>query len=106
MGEGMPERHIRVVSLWIHPGQEVAFEAFERAASRIMARYGGRIDRAVRVAAGQAGDSPFEVHVVSFPGKEAAESYAADPETVELRRRRDGIIARTEVLEGRAAGPY
>jgi hypothetical protein len=60
----------------------------------------------VRVAADRAGDPPFEVHVVSFPDREAAESYAADPETVEVRRRRDGIIAWTEVLEGRDAGPY
>jgi antibiotic biosynthesis monooxygenase (ABM) superfamily enzyme len=102
----MTERYIRVVSLWIHPGQEAAFEAFERDAARIMARHGGRIDSAVRVAADRAGDAPFEVHVVSFPERGAAESYAADAETVELRRRRDGIIARTDVLEGRAAGPY
>ncbi len=102
----MPDRHIRVVSLWIHPGQEATFEAFEREVARIMARHGGRIDSAVRVAADQAGVSPFEVHVVSFAGREAAESYATDTETLELRRRRDEIIARTEVLEGRDAGAY
>lgn len=97
-------RYIRVVSLWIRPGQEAAFEAFERDAVRIMARHGGRIDAAVRVAGG--GDSPFEVHIVSFPDLAAAESYAADPETVELRPRRAGIITRTEVLAGYPAGPY
>lgn len=36
-------RYVWVVSLWIHPGQEAAFEAFERAAVRIMERHGGRI---------------------------------------------------------------
>lgn len=97
-------RYVRVVSLWIHPGQEAAFEAFEQAAVRIMARHGGRIDSAVRVAG--AGDSPFEVHIVSFPDRATADSYAADPETVELRPRRAGIIARTEVVEGAEAGPY
>lgn len=99
-------RYVRVVSLWIHPGQDGAFEAFEREASRIMARHGGRIDSAVRVAKEGASDRPFEVHVVSFPDRTAADSYAADPETMELRRRRAEIVARTEVLEGRAAGPY
>ena len=101
----MRDRYVRVVSLWIHPGQEAAFDAFERDAARIMGWHGGRIEQAVRVAAGRAGD-PFEVHVVSFPDRAAADSYAADPETVELRTRRAEIISRTEVLEGHPAGPY
>ena len=101
MAEG---RYIRVVSLWIHPGQVAAFEGFERDAARIMARHGGRIDSAIRISG--AGESPFEVHIVSFPNRVAAESYAADAETAELRTRRDEIIARTEILEGREAGPY
>jgi antibiotic biosynthesis monooxygenase (ABM) superfamily enzyme len=98
--------YIRVVSLWIHPGQEAAFEAFEREAARVMAKHGGQIDSAVRIERGGTGDSPFEVHVVSFPDRAAADSYAVDPETVELRARRAQIVARTEVLEGQAAGPY
>ncbi|MFT3725168.1 MAG: hypothetical protein QM773_16475 [Hyphomonadaceae bacterium] len=97
-------RYIRIVSLWIQPGQEAAFEAFERDAVRIMVRHGGRIDSAVRV--GGEGDRPFEVHLVSFPDPAAADSYAADPETQSLRTRRAAIIARTTVLEGREAGPY
>lgn len=104
-------RYVRVVSLWVYPGQEAAFEAFEREAARIMARYGGRIDSAVRTGsagpgAGGAGDSPFEVHIVSFPDLAAADSHAADPETVKLRLRRAQIISRTEVLDGYPAGPY
>lgn len=97
-------RYVRIVSLWIYPGQAAAFEAYERDAARIMASHGGRIDSAVRVAG--AGGSPFEVHVVSFPDRAAAESYAADPEIMALRSRRASIIARTDVIEGREAGPY
>ncbi len=97
-------RYIRIVNLWIHPGQEAAFEAFERDAARIIARHGGRIDSAVRIDG--KGDLPFEVHVVSFPDPAAADSYAADPETLSLRTRRAAIIVRTEFLEGREAGPY
>ena len=100
------DRDARVVSLWVHPGQEAAFEAFERDAARIMARHGGRIDSAVRVAPSGAGDPPFEVHVVSFPDQAAADSYAADPETLKLRAGRDEIIAKTEVLAGYPVGPY
>ena len=99
-------RHIRIVSLWIHPGQDGAFEAFEREAARIMARHGGRIDSAVRIRPGGAGDRPFEVHVVSFPDRRSGQ--------ILRRRSRNGgfaapgraeIIARTVVLEGRDGWP-
>jgi antibiotic biosynthesis monooxygenase (ABM) superfamily enzyme len=99
-------RYVRVVSFWIHPGQEAAFEAFERGAARIMERHGGRIDSAVRVAPGREADAPFEVHIVSFPNRTMAESYAADPETAGLMARRPEIFARTDVIEGTEAGPY
>jgi len=99
-------RYVRIVSLWIHPGQEAAFDAFEREAARIMARNGGRIDSAVRIDTGGAGDRPFEVHVVSFPDRAAAESYATDPETMELAQKRAQIVARSEALDGQVAGPY
>ena len=70
-------RYVRVVSLWLHPGQEAAFEAFEREAARIMAGMaGGSILRSGSRPAGQ-GIAPYEVHVVSFPDRAAADSYAA-----------------------------
>lgn len=99
-------RYVRVVSLWIHPGQEAAFEAFERDAARIMERHGGRIDSAVRVAPGREADAPFEVYIVSFPNRAMAESCAADRETAGLMDRRAEIFARTFVIEGAEAGPY
>lgn len=100
-------RHTLVVSLWIHPGQEAEFEAFEREAAALMARYGGRIEQAIRIDdAGGQGGGPFEVHVVSFPDRAAAESYRADPEVRAKGSQRAAIIARTEVLEGYSAGPY
>lgn len=104
----MPERYIRVVSLWIYPGQEAAFEAFERDASRIMSRHGGRIDAAVRLIERDASEdlSPDEIHIVSFPNRDSADSYAADPETAGLFARRAKIIAKTVIKAGRLAGPY
>lgn len=100
-------RHVRVVSLWIHPGQEAAFEAFEQEAALRMARHGGRIDSAVRVErAGGPADAPYEIHVVSFPDAAAVAAYAGDPETLGLLERRNAIISRTVVVTGREAGPY
>lgn len=99
-------RYVRVVSLWLHPGQESAFEAFERDAARIMSRHDARIDSVVRITPGREADAPFEVHIVSFPDRGMAESCAADREMKGLMARRAAIIARTEVLEGEEAGPY
>jgi len=106
----MAERYVRIVTLWIHKGQEAAFEAFEREAARIMARHKGRIDSAVRLTppegAAPNDATPYEVHVVSFPDKAEAEAYAADPATLALREKRDRIISRTVLMAGREAGPY
>lgn len=100
----MPDRFVRIVSLWVHPGQEPAFEAYERAAAQIMARHGGRIDLAMRPE--NVPDAPFEVHFVSFPDREAASRYAQDPGTLLLRKGRESIISRTDIVEGLEAGPY
>jgi hypothetical protein len=106
----MSERYVRVVTLWIHKGQEAAFEAFEREAARIMARHKGRIDNAVRLTppggAGSNDATPYEIHIVSFPDKSAAEAYAADPATLALQEKRARIISRTVLMAGHEAGPY
>ncbi|HEX5008220.1 MAG TPA: DUF1330 domain-containing protein [Hyphomonadaceae bacterium] len=107
----MTHRYSLVVSLWIHPGQEAAFEEFERAAARRMARHGGRIDAAVRTFPNGKGDDPeeataYEIHIVSFPDKAAYDAYANDPETIAARESRAGIISMAMVVPGREAGPY
>lgn len=96
---------VRIVSLWIHPGQEQAFEAFEREAASIMAVHGGRIERAIRIQGGE-GESPYEVHVVVFPDESAFDSYRQDPKTMQLIARRSSIIAKTRILTGETVGPY
>jgi uncharacterized protein (DUF1330 family) len=107
----MAHRYSLVVSLWIRPGQEEAFEEFEQKAARRLARHGGRIDAAVRTAPNGVATGPdeaaaYEVHIVSFPDKAASDAYADDPETLAARAERARIIALTMVVPGRAAGPY
>ena len=96
---------VRVVSLWIHPGQEKAFEAFEQEAAAIMASHGGRIDRAIRIR-GAGCESPYEVHIVAFPDDSAFESYRSDPRILQLAQRRSGIIAKTIILNGQFVGSH
>jgi uncharacterized protein (DUF1330 family) len=97
-----------VVTLWIHPGRAAEFEAYERKAARVMQRYGGVIQKVVRV--GNANPpidgQPFEVHVLGFPSLEAFHSYRADSELAGLAAERSAAIARTEVLLGEAGPNY
>jgi len=96
---------VRVVSLWIHLGQEAAFAAFEREAAA-MASHGGRIDR-VSIRIREAGsESPYEVHILVFPDDSAFEAYRSDSRILQLAQRRSGIIAKTITLDGQFAGPY
>ena len=95
-----------VVRLWIHRGREAEFEAYERKVSRIMARYGGIIERAIRTAPASdpGSDEPFEVHVLRFPSRERYDAYRDDAERRALSGERAGIIAKTDSLVG-TSGP-
>jgi uncharacterized protein (DUF1330 family) len=92
-----------VVSIWIHDGCEAGFEAYEGKAARIMARYGGAIERAVRVAGGNTPELPLEVHVVTFPNEERLAAYRADAELRALAPERESVIAKTVIVTGVSA---
>jgi uncharacterized protein (DUF1330 family) len=103
----MSNRLILLVSLYIHPGQEVAFREFESAAARIMGRYGGRVERVMRPGrVVPEGAVPHEVHLVSFPDEAALAAYRADVELAGLAALRQAAIARTEILFGVEGEPY
>jgi uncharacterized protein (DUF1330 family) len=94
-----------VASLWIREGDVAAFEAYERKSARIMKRYGGFVERAVRPSGPDAEpDRPFEVHLVRFPSNEMFERYRTDAELKALSSEREAAIAKTLVLTG-AEGP-
>ena len=95
-----------VVRLWIHRGLEAEFEAYERKASRVMARYGGVIERAIRTsrASNDGSEEPFEVHLLSFPTRELYDAYQDDAERRSLSAERGGIIIKTDIFVG-ASGP-
>ena len=100
----MTDRLVLVVSLWLKDDDIAGFEAFEHAAADLMTAHGGRIDSVIRCAADP--DGPFEVHLVSFPSVAAYDAYRADPRAVELRARRERVLARTEVWRGAALPAY
>lgn len=97
-----------VASLWVHPDRIEVFEAYERKAARIMARYGGVIERTIRCAqaTGAAEAGPFEIHLLRFPDAAAFDRYRADPELAGLSGEREHAISRTEVVVGTAGPDY
>jgi antibiotic biosynthesis monooxygenase (ABM) superfamily enzyme len=96
-----------LVRLWIHSGLETEFEAYERKVSRIMARYGGVIECAIRtLSASDRSDEPFEVHVLKFPSQDLYDAYQDDAERRSLSGERAGIVANTDILVGTPGPTY
>jgi len=87
------------------PGAADQFREFETMAARILARYGGVIERTVTVEP-SATQEQREVHILRFPSKEAFESYRIDPQLASLAELRGSCIAHTEILIGREGPQY
>ena len=96
--------------LYLHAGRQAEYERFESAASRIMGRHGGRIERRIKLsgdanAPSNAGPvQPDEVHIVSFPDAASFARYRADPEIRALADLRSAAIRDTVVWQG-SEGP-
>ena len=98
-----------LVRLWIHKGLETEFEAYERKVSRIMARYGGVTERAIRTlktSNDDGSDEPFEVHVLRFPSRDLYDAYRDDAERLSLSIERAGVITNTDILVGTPGPTY
>jgi hypothetical protein len=99
--EGTPGALVLVVVLTVAAAAADAFRDYERQAAAVMARHGGRIERAVVV---PGGETFREIHLVRFPGPEALAAYRADRALAALAAERAQVVLRTEVLTG-ADGP-
>ena len=97
-----------LVRLWIRRDLQTEFEAYERKVSRIMARYGGVIECAIRTsrASDDWSDEPFEVHVLKFPSRDLYDAYRDDAERRSLSGERAGIITNTDILVGTPGPTY
>ena len=103
----MNERYFRVVSLWLGTNDVAAFEAFERQAVKVMAKFDGRIEHAIRISSAEHGvDEPFEVHVVSFPNESAFQMYRQSPESKKLSEERKNLISKTVIHAGHEVTAY
>lgn len=100
--QDMPERFTVVALIYVNPEGRRDYEHFEREASRIMARHGGRIERRVGTLQEPeaTGDMPDEVHLVTFPSRQSLEAYRTDPALKELATLRARAIRRTVLWHG------
>lgn len=92
-----------IALLYVDSERLEEYERFERETSRIMARHGGRIERRVAVEPipDATGDTPHEVHVVTFPSAESFAAYRRDPDTTALSDLRNRAIRKTVLWHGR-----
>jgi hypothetical protein len=101
--------------IYLHPGQEAAFDAFEAVAIPLIARYNGTLLFRVRppraafiegVAAGSpastpaAGAPPYEIHLVSFPTEADFEAFGRDPERKTVLHLKEQSVERILLVKG------
>ena len=99
-----PDRDpILVVQLvWVHRGQEAAFDAYEAVAIPLLPEYGGTLLARMKPTAEQcreAGvDGPSEVHVMRFASREAMARFSADPRRVALLPNKEAAVRSSLLL--------
>ena len=97
-----------VAVLTVRRARTDEFHRFEAAASKIMARHGGAIERTVVRDAAPADDPETfrELHLVRFPDAAAFHAYRADPELAALAPLREVAVAATEIWTGTDGPTY
>jgi hypothetical protein len=78
------------------PGEEAALVAYENEVLTLLADHDARILQRVR--ATEAGEGPYEVHVLEFASQDALDGYLGDPRRTVLLPERDRVIARTTIV--------
>ena len=92
-----------VATIEVRRQAEAGFRQYEARAAAIMAKYGGLIERAIKVDGPAEAESFVEIHVVRFPDHASLESYRLDPELAALAAMRERAVMATTVVRGRAA---
>lgn len=83
-----------------------AFFEYERQAAIIMARHGGRIERAIALDTDRYSPHYKEAHVVVFPDDAHLDAYRNDPEIKALAPLRESCIVSTTITYGTEGEDY
>ena len=88
-----------IAHLFIHPGQEAAFHAYESQALACLRAHGGEVLAAFRPWPDASGKpTPDEIHVLRIGSQEQFAAFRADPALAALTDLRARAIARTEIF--------
>ncbi|TDX02334.1 DUF1330 domain-containing protein [Dinghuibacter silviterrae] len=89
--------------IYLHPGEEASFDAFEAVAIPLIARYNGTLLFRIRPAFIE-GDAPppHEVHLVSFPTEADFEAFGKDPERKAVLHLKERSVERIVLIKGNA----
>jgi hypothetical protein len=92
--------------IYIRPGQEKVFDAFEAVAIPLIARYNGKLHLRVRPEPSSfiTGEEspPYEIHLVSFPAEEDFEAFGKDPERTSFLHLKEASVERIVLIRGNA----
>ena len=96
-----------LVTMTVRRDAAESFHAFESAAARIMAKYGGVIERTVVIDNENDDKSETfkEIHIVTFPSADAFARYRGDAELAQAAPLRQTSVIHTEILIG-TDGPH
>jgi len=90
--------------IYIKPGKEAEFDAFESVALPLIARYNGKLLLRVRPGAAafiEGQDAPpYEIHVVSFPTEEDFEAFGKAPARAAALPLKEASVDRTVLIKG------
>ena len=95
-----------VAIMTLHSDSLGAFREYETEAAVLMARYGGAIERTITEEPLNAQSAVREVHIVTFPSREAFQRYRSDPDLAHLADLRTAAIAHTQLIVGRDGSDY
>jgi uncharacterized protein (DUF1330 family) len=99
-------RIILVVTLEIRRHAIADFELYETHAVAIMSKYGGRIERVIRLQQTNEQAPIGEIHIVSFPDNDSFAAYRQDQELATLRPLREAAVLQTGIVRGRDCTVY
>jgi antibiotic biosynthesis monooxygenase (ABM) superfamily enzyme len=93
--------------VYVHPGKEDVFEAFERVALPLIAKYGGELLLRLRptqdsVLASQI-EVPYEIHLVRFDNEHDLARFTQDDERRRFLHLKEEAVRATWLIQGSLA---
>ncbi|UXX79228.1 DUF1330 domain-containing protein [Reichenbachiella carrageenanivorans] len=90
--------------IYIKPGKEAEFHAFENQAIPLMGKYTGRLVQRLRptqetYVAGEE-KKPYEIHIVSFESEEKLQAFFKDDTRLQFKHLKDGSVESILMFKG------